>query len=123
MAGRSEVPAQPTLILKLHLDGSCTDADSVAVARAIAEIVEAVSEAERELGGGGLELVGRRAEPRTVVLTLAHLRTDGAADRASALVAKLNNALTVHSEPVRTKVQAAGSSIGLKGWEIVKSAA
>ncbi|MBN9122264.1 MAG: hypothetical protein J0I06_24510, partial [Planctomycetes bacterium] len=63
------------------------------------------------------------AEPRTVILTLASLRADGAADRAASLVAKLGGAMAGQYEPVRKKVYEAGSPVGLTGWEIVKSAA
>src|SRR4051794_9955740 len=47
--------------LKLHLAGSLSVADQVALAADIFSLLQALSEAERELGGGGLELADQKA--------------------------------------------------------------
>ena len=70
---------QPTLMLKLHLAGPVPDADQVALAADSYALVQALSDAERELGGGGLTLADQRAEAATVTLTLRHLIAEGAA--------------------------------------------
>lgn len=107
-AERFEVlKAQPALTLKLHLDGSCTGAEGVTLARAITDVVEAVSEAERALGGAGLALVDQKAEPRTVILTLRHATADGASERAAQLAAMLNDA----TNPVQAKLRGAGAPV------------
>jgi hypothetical protein len=85
---------QPTLTLKLYLDGSCTDAERIALAANIYGLIQALSDADRALGGGGLALADQRAEAATVVLTLRHAVAEGAADRAAQLVEMLNGAVT-----------------------------
>lgn len=93
-AERSAVLApQPTLVLKVHLVGSLQEADQVALAADIYGLVQALSETERELGGGGLVLADQKAEAGTVILTLRHLVAEGAAERASKLAEMLNNAV------------------------------
>lgn len=84
---------QPTLVLKLHLAGSLSDADQVALTANIYGLVQALSESERELGGGGLALTDRRAEAATVILTLRHLVAQGATERAAKLTALLTHTL------------------------------
>lgn len=84
--------AQPPFVLKLHLAGTLADADQVALAADIYGLIQALSEAERALGGGGLTLTDQRAEPQTVILTLRHALAEGAAERAAKLSAMLNGA-------------------------------
>jgi hypothetical protein len=114
--------SRPTLTLKLHLAGSLTDTDRSALESAVLGVVEAMSEAERALGGGGLMLAAQRAEPNTVILTLAHAVGDGAAERAEKLAALLNDkSATANDVPIR-KMQEAGSLIGMTRWEVDRAA-
>lgn len=104
------------LHLKLHLAGSLSDADQVALAADIFALLQALSEAERELGGGGLELADQRTEPGAVILTLRHSVATGAADRSAKLTEMLNDAAG------RTKVESAGGVLKLLGTAAQSSA-
>ena len=91
-----------TLVLKLHLAGSLANADRLALAGEIDGLVQAMSDLEREWGGGGLTLVNRREKPAMVILTLRHAVAEGAAARATQLAKKLNDVVTdATSEPAR----------------------
>src|SRR5690242_15310635 len=57
---------QPTIVLRLHLRQKLDEADQVALAADILAILQVLSDAERELGGGGLLLSDQRAESGTV---------------------------------------------------------
>jgi hypothetical protein len=82
---------QPTLILRLHLRHSLDATDPVALAGEIVALYHAVSEMERELGGGGLVMSDERVESGSVVLVLRHVVVEGAAGRAAKLSEVLAN--------------------------------
>jgi hypothetical protein len=79
------VEQQPVVVLKLHLRQRLEEADQVVLAADIFALVQALSEADRELGGGGLTLADQRAEPGAVILTLRHAVAAGAAERSAKL--------------------------------------
>jgi hypothetical protein len=81
---------QPTFVLKLHLREQLPEVDQV-LAENIFALVQAISMAERELGGGGLILSNRWAEPGAVILTLRHVNPEGATERSAKLATLLNN--------------------------------
>jgi hypothetical protein len=76
---------QPTLVLRLLLRHSLDTTDPIALAAEIVALGSALSEMERELGGGGLVMSDERAESESVVLVLRHVVVDGAAGRAATL--------------------------------------
>jgi hypothetical protein len=76
---------QPTLVLRLRLRQTLAKTDPVALAGEIVALYYALSEMERELGGGGLVMSDERAESGSVVLVLRHVVVEGAANRAATL--------------------------------------
>jgi hypothetical protein len=79
------------MLLKLHFAPDLSDEDQVVLAANIFALVQALSVADRDLGGGGLVLADQRAEPAAVILTLRHANPAGATDRSSKLAQMLNN--------------------------------
>lgn len=82
---------QPTFVLKLHLREKLPDIDQVVLAANIFALVQAITVADRELGGGGLVLADQQAEPGAVILTLRHANPEGATERSAKLARMLNN--------------------------------
>jgi hypothetical protein len=105
--------AQPTLVLKLSLAGTLSDADQVELAKDSVALLQALSDADRELGGGGLLLADQRAESGAVILTLRHAVAEGAEERAAKLTEMLKAAMSqakVESADVAELLQTAAQS-------------
>ena len=81
----------------------------MALAADVLALIQALSEAERELGGGGLVLSVQRAEAGAVVLKLRHAEPEGAAERAAELSEMLTNAVG------QAKIEAAVGALALLG--------
>ncbi|MCI0699938.1 MAG: hypothetical protein L0241_02510, partial [Planctomycetia bacterium] len=96
------------------------EADQVGLANDILTLLQTISEAERELGGGGLMLADQRAEPGAIILTLRHTVAEGASERAVKLAQMLRrfvDELKVEpadvSELLRTAVQSPAVRVNL----------
>lgn len=76
---------QPTLVLRFHLRQTLDATEPIALAGEIVALYYALSEIERELGGGGLVMSDERAESGSVVLVLRHVTVDGSIGRAATL--------------------------------------
>lgn len=98
--------APPTLVLKLYLAGAPGGADPVALAADILSLVQAVSEVERELGGGGLTLSDQHAGAEAVALTLRHAVAEGAGRRATELTTLLSSAKVEPAEVTQSLASA-----------------
>lgn len=91
----------PELTLKLHFRSPPSGPDAVTLAADVFAILQALSEAERQFGGGGLALVGQRIDSDAVVLTVRHSVAEGAGDRGRRLADLLNGP---HVEPAEVPV-------------------
>ena len=77
------LPPPAALTLKLYLGVPQSKADPVVLAADIYGLVQALSETERDLGGGGLTLISRQLPSDAVLLlTLRHAVAEGANQRA-----------------------------------------
>jgi|GEM_PF-3942695 len=85
---RASAESRVAFQLVLHLTGAPANGIGFEV---LLEAGRALSDAERALGGVGLQLTGRRTGERTETLVLETSRTEGAPERLTQLAARLTS--------------------------------
>lgn len=79
------------------------DADAETLAGGLLQLLDLISEQDRELGGAGLRQVAEQVQPGLVVLTLAAVQSDGAGDRMDKICEILNRADAIPELPKEVK--------------------